>query len=206
MTIQVQQVRRATVEDLPQLGSLWQKENLLVQELEKRFREFQVAEGPGGAVLAALGMQIAGQQGSLHSEVFLYPEHAETLREKLWERARIVATNHGLTRVWTQLAAPSWSQIGFQEATAEVLGRLPQEFASASQSWKCLQLREESATAVSLDKEFALFREAEKERTDRLFRQARALKLIAAVIALVVFLLVVVWAFFFFKMHRLPGR
>src|SRR5687767_6620537 len=64
------QVRRATIDDLPKLAPLWREENLDVNDLEKRFKEFQVVEGPGGEIIGALGLQIAGQEGRLHSEVF----------------------------------------------------------------------------------------------------------------------------------------
>ena len=56
---------------------------------------------------------------------------------------------------------------------------------------------------VSLDKEFAMFREAEKERTEKMFRQARVLKMIAATLAVVVLGLVIFWAFSFFRLQRL---
>ena len=49
--------------------------------------------------------------------------------------------------------------------------------------------------------------EAEKEQTQKLFQQARVLKIIAAVVAVLVFLLVIVWAVLFFKSQaRLRGN
>src|SRR4051812_28406856 len=99
MTRPNQQVRRATVEDLRKLAALWQQENLPPQDLEKRFKEFQVVEGEGGELLGALGLQISGHEGRLHSEAFAHAEEADSLRELLWERAKIVATNFGLIRL-----------------------------------------------------------------------------------------------------------
>jgi len=61
------QVRRATIEDIPQLISLCQQENITPVDLEKRFKEFQVVQGPGGEVLGAIGLQISGNHGRLHS-------------------------------------------------------------------------------------------------------------------------------------------
>src|SRR5260221_8194674 len=105
MTTPNQQIRRATVEDVPKLVPLWQQENLPWQDLEKRFKEFQVvAEGP--EVLGAVGLQIAASEGQLHSEVFAHHEQADALREKLWERSKIVAANFGLVRLVTQLTTP----------------------------------------------------------------------------------------------------
>ena len=196
-----QQVRRATVEDIATLVPLWQAEGLPWQDLEKRFKEFQVVEGPGGGVLAALGLQISGAEGRLHSEVFAHAEQADTLREQLWQRAKIVATNFGLVRVWTQFATPFWNQSEFQYASNDVLAKLPTNFSTEPHPWKFVQLRPESAAPASIDKEFAMFREAERERTEQMFRQARVLKIIAVVVALGVFVLVGVWAFVFFKMQ-----
>jgi N-acetylglutamate synthase-like GNAT family acetyltransferase len=208
MTTPNVQVRRATVEDVKKLVPLWQVENLPCQELEKRFREFQVVEGPGGEVLGALGLQIVGQQAYLHSEVFAHFEQADMLREKLWERAEVLAHNHGLVRVWTQSDAPFWHHNGFQVASQEILAKLPDTFGKNPRPWLYLQLKEETAApAVSLDKEFALFQEAERERTQQIYRQARVMKLIATIVAIVVFVLIVIWAISFFKIQkRLPGR
>ena len=68
--------------------------------------------------------------------------------------------------------------------------------------WTFYQLRAEGAAPVSLDKEVAMFREAERERTEKIFRQARVLKVIAALIAVAVLGLVIVWAIFFFNLQR----
>ena len=194
------QARRATIEDLPQLTALWQQENLPVADLEKRFKEFQVVRGPDNDILGAVGLQVAGTQGRLHSETFLRPEEADSLRPKLWERVRVIAGNFGVTRIWSQIEAPFWHANGFVPTNADQITKLPPEFGNSGQRWSTLQLREE-AVAVSIDKEFALFREAEKERTEKLFRQAKVLKMVAAVIAVAVFLLVLIWAVLFFKMR-----
>lgn len=199
MTTPNLQVRRATVEDLSKLVSLWKAENLPCEDLEKRFKEFQVIETPDGELLGALGFQIAGPEGRLHSEVFAHSDQADGLREKLWERAQVIAGNHGLVRIWTQLAAPFWHTNGFRDATQDSLARLPASFGADSRPWILLQLKENTAPAISLDKEFAMFKEAEKEQTQKLFQQARVLKIVAGVVAVLVFLLVIVWAVLFFK-------
>src|SRR5687768_5666141 len=123
MTTQTVQVRRATIEDLPQLVELWQAEQLSVADCEQCFKEFQVVE-EGGKVTGALALQISGGEGLLHSEAFAHPEQADALREKLWERARMIACNHGLFRVWTQLTVPYWKST-FQESSAEQVTKVP---------------------------------------------------------------------------------
>lgn len=199
MTTSNPQVRRATVEDLPKLGPLWELENLSRPDLEKRFKEFQVVEGAGGELQGALGLQVAGSEGHLHSEVFAHFEQSDALREKLWERAQVLARNHGLVRIWTQLATPFWHQNGFRAAGPDLLPKLPGAFASGQRPWLFVQLKEEAAAAPSIDREFAMFKEAEQERTQKMFRQARVMKMIAAIVAIVVFLLCLVWAVLFFK-------
>src|SRR5258706_9688893 len=121
MTTPNPQVRRATSEDVPRLKSLWQQENLPWERLEKRFKEFQIVEVPGGEVLGALGLEIVGVEGRLHSEVFLHPEQSDTLRTLLWERAQVMGKNHGLVRIWTQLAAPFWSHTFIQPVTGDAM-------------------------------------------------------------------------------------
>ena len=114
MTTPPQQVRRATVEDLPQLIALWKQENLPWEQLEKRFKEFQVVEGEGGRVLGMLGLEVAGPEGRVHSEAFARPELADPLRELLWERVQVVAKNHGMVRIWSQFSTPFWNHCGFK--------------------------------------------------------------------------------------------
>jgi N-acetylglutamate synthase-like GNAT family acetyltransferase len=194
------QVRRATIEDLPQLTALWQQENLPTAELEKRFKEFQLVQAPEGTILGAIGLQVSGTQARLHSEALLHPEQGDELRAKLWERTRLIAGNFGIARIWLHSSAPFWRTTGFQPAGSDDLAKFPPEFGD-SQGWQVLKLREE-AVAVSIDKEFAMFREAERERTEKMFRQAKVLKMVAAVVAVGVFLLVIVWAFIFFTKYR----
>ncbi len=206
MTPSNQKVRRATVEDLQKLNLLWQQEELPCQELEKRFKEFQVVEEENGELSGAVGLQVAGHEGRLHSEAFTHPEQADELRDKLWERIKIVAGNFGLVRVWTQFATPFWNSSGFQYAAEENLSKLPAGFGGDAHPWKFIQLRPETAAPPSVDKEFAMFRAAEKERTDQMFRQARVLKVIAAVVAVGLLFLVAIWAFLFFRMQGRSPR
>jgi N-acetylglutamate synthase-like GNAT family acetyltransferase len=206
MSNPVLQVRRATVDDIPKLIPLWRQENLPAQDLEGRFKEFQVIEDGGGGIAGAIGLQVSGQEGRLHSEVFADFGQADALRGSLWERVRTVAQNHGLVRVWTQFTSPFWRSIGFDYASNELLTKLPANFGMDRTPWTYVQLRAETAP-ISLDKEFALFREAEHEQTEKMMRQARVLKIVAGVIALAVFGLVVAWAIMFFKYQkRLPGH
>ena len=161
MTTSNPQVRRATIEDLPKLVPLWQQELLATPQLEKRFKEFQVVESEG-EIIGAVGLEVAGSEGRLHSEVFAHPEQSDALRALLWERAQVVAQNHGLVRLWTQFATPFWNHSGFRYAGADQLAKLPASFGTNPQPWQYLQLRDDAAAPVSIDKEFALFKQMEK--------------------------------------------
>src|SRR5262245_10736685 len=177
MTASNQQVRRATIDDLPKLNALWQAEHLPWQELEKRFKEFQVVELDGD-VAGALGLEIVGRDGRLHSEVFARHELADELRQILWERAQAIATNHGLVRLWGQFTTPFWNHCGFDYAPTEVLSKLPPQFAGDPHPWRFVQLREETSANISFEKEFAMFKEMEKARTARIQSQAKLLRVV----------------------------
>jgi len=186
-------VRRATLDDIGQLTALWESMRYPTQDLARRVTEFQVAEGPDGKVLGALGLQIAERQGRVHSEAFGDFALAEQLRPLLWDRVQAVATNHGLLRVWTQEQAPFWNHCGLLKADAQALEKLPAPWRAPSPAWLTLKLRDDVETVISLDKEFALFMQSEKQRTERVFQHARVLKTIATVVAFVLLILVVAW-------------
>jgi hypothetical protein len=188
-------VRRATLDDLTPLTTLWKTMHFPHEELGKRITEFQLAESADGKLLGAVGLQLAERQGRVHSEAFFDFAHAEQLRPLLWERIQAVARNHGLLRLWTREQAPFWNHCGLQTADAEALQKLPALWQNEPAQWQTLKLRDELETVMSLDKEFALFMESEKQRTERAFHQARVLKVIAVVISLAILALVVVGAF-----------
>lgn len=190
------EVRRATVEDLPALRELWQVAGFNPVDLEKRLAEFQVVAS-GARVLAALGLQIAGLHARIHSEVFAEPASSDLHRDLLWTRLQNVARNHGLVRLWTQEGAPFWASQKFAGASADAMGKLPAAF-PAGGAWLTLQLKEESA-APNVDREFELFKQSSAAEREGMLRKARALKLVAILISIVVLGLVVVGAIIYFK-------
>lgn len=193
------QVRRANIEDISKLVELWKLEQMPWEQFEKRFKDFQVAEGEGGELIAAVGFQISGQEAVLHDEVFRYQDQAEFLRGKFWERVQNLSKNHGICRVWTQMQAPYWQVAGFQPANEALLAKLPAAVSSKPGSWLFVQLREETPQSVTLDKEFALFKQAEREETERVFQQAKKLKVVAAVLVTALFILTAVWVYYLIK-------
>jgi N-acetylglutamate synthase-like GNAT family acetyltransferase len=191
-------VRRATLDDIGQLTALWEAMHFAAADMAKRTTEFQVAENAEGKLVAAVGLQMAQKQGLIHSEGFLDFSIADQVRPLLWERMQSVATNHGLLRLWTQEQAPFWKQSGLAKADDAALEKLPTSWRGQSPEWLTLKLREDIEAAISVDKEFALFMESEKQRTERAFHHARILKMVATVIAVILLLLVIAGAVYLF--------
>ena len=186
--------RRATVEDLPQLIWLWQLEQLPAETLEKRFNEFQVVSDADGRVLAAIGIQVAGTQGWLHSEAIAQQELADKFRDLLWNRMQVIIRNHALERLWTQNQALWWRDQGFQCAEESILGSRPEVFqATSDEDWNVKTLRAADANAL-FDREFAQLKAMQHEETARIQARNQWIKRIAMGVVVVVFLLVVVWA------------
>ncbi len=202
MNSETYRVRRATTDDLDQLVLLWQSALLPAHELEKRFTEFQVAEGMGGKIFGAIGMQIAGSSGKIHSEAYTDFALTDELRPLLWQRLGSVAANHGLFRLWTDERAPFWRKdCGFAEATAEVRAKAPADFGEIKPNWVTLQLREDLAEPTVLEAQFAQFKAEEQQRTQKMFEQARLFKGIAWGMAVLLFVLVAIGVVFLMK-HR----
>lgn len=182
-------VRRATLDDIAALKALWQTMRFAEGELERRLTEFQVVEGPDHKVVGALGFQMTDRQGRIHSETYTDFAIADSIRPLFWTRLQSLAANHGIFRLWTQERAPFWTQTGFQDAGEKALKKLPSVWSEAASGWLTLQLKDEEAIA-SLEKEFAMFMESEKQRSAQALGQARTLKTVVTVIAFVVALAV----------------
>ena len=192
-------MRRATLEDIGALTDLWKSMRFPAEDLSRRVTEFQVAESADGKLLGALGMQMAEKQGRIHSEGFTDFSLAEQLRPLLWERIQSLATNHGLLRLWTKEDAPFWNRCGLVKADEEALAKLPAIWRNEPPNWLTVKLRDDIEAVVSLDKEFAMFMESEKARTNRAFQQAKILKMVATLIAIALLGLVCVGAFLVLK-------
>jgi len=200
-------IRRATLDDMPQMADMWKAMHFSVDTLSKRITEFQVAESPEGKVIGALALQMAEKQGRIHSEAFGDFSYAEHLRPMLWDRLHSVAVNHGLLRLWTQENAPFWNHCGLNKPDAETLAKLPAIWRPLPGGWLTIKLKDDVDVLISADKEFSAFMAAEKEKTQRTFQQAKVLKIIATLIALGVLALVFVAGFYILKHNpRIFGR
>jgi hypothetical protein len=193
-------VRRATTDDLQQLTVVWTAAALPASELEKRFTEFQVAESADGRIVGAIGLQVAGTEGRIHSETFADFALSDILRPMFWQRLETMARNHGLFRLWTTETAPFWKKdVGFSTASDPA----PETFGPAPGPWLVLRLKDESADPNLLEAQFTLFRETEKAKREKLLQSAAALKMIGTAIAAILFIFamgVLIW--FFRHRHR----
>ena len=168
-------IRRATVDDLPALRSLWLAARLPADELENRLTEFQVVEADG-RFAGALGLQIVRQHARLHSEDYADFSVADAARELFLDRIQKLAANHGVFRVWTQETSPFWTRWGFQPANAETLERLPDEWKNLEGRWLTLALKNEDAISAALGNQFAGFLDAEKKQTAAIAARAQKIK------------------------------
>jgi hypothetical protein len=183
-------VRRATLDDLGALRPIWESMRLPVANLEKRLTEFQLAEDLSGNIVGAVGFQIAGRYARIHSEAFSDFATTDAVRPLFLERVQALAMNHGIVRLWTQEQAPFWKQNGFVSAGDEILKKVPEAWANADSSWLTLPLKDEQ-TIISMEKELAMFMEAERLRTSRAIQHARTLKIIATALAILLAIFVI---------------
>ena len=196
-------VRRATVDDLAALRTIWLSMRLPADELEKRIKEFQVVEDAEGNVLGAVGIQLLRQHALLFGEGFSDFSIADIARQMFWRRFEALAANHGIFRMWTQEDSPFWLHWGFQQANGEILSRLPEEWKTLEGKWFTLELKNEEAVTDALKNKFAGFMDSEKQQTARVAEKARTLKTVITIVGFTIGILCIGLAIYLF-MHRNP--
>lgn len=196
--------RRATLDDLPALRPLWEAERLDPVLLEKRLTEFQIVCDTEGRVLGAIGLQLSKPQGLLHSEVFADFALADTLRPILWERVKTVSRNHSLARMWTRESLLFWRGLGFDPPDEEQLGRLPAVFGTADTGpLFTLKLRDDPFAEMTPEQEEILLKQPLREDTERMLRQAKTLKLVAAIAAVIFIVLLAIFGRYLWRYRRI---
>jgi N-acetylglutamate synthase-like GNAT family acetyltransferase len=198
------QSRRATVDDLPRLRQLWALMRLPDTDLERQLTDFQVVTDEVGVVVGCLALQMNQRQARIHSEAFEDFSLADYARPALWTRIQTLATNHGLVRLWTQETSPYWSRNGFLAATGEELEKMPPIWDRSSGNWLTMKLKDEEAM-TSLDKEFALFVESEKQQRHQLLGRTKIIKHLAIGSVIIIILLLIVAAAWLFMRQRSGG-
>jgi len=168
-------------------------------DLDKRLTEFQVAESADGKFIGAVAMRMAESQGLILHEVFANFALADDVRPLLWERMQAVATNHGLVRIWTREDAPFWSRCGLTPASPEALAKLPESWQVKDARWLVFQRREEIAGTQSVEKEFEMFIQAERQRTQSALEHAKLLKAFATALAVILAMAVIAAAVYLLR-------
>ena len=196
-------VRRATLDDLGVLRTIWLSMRLPADDLEKRLNEFQVVEDADGNVLGAVGIQFSKQHALLFGEGFSDFAVADAARQLFWRRFEALAANHGIFRIWTQETSQFWRHWGFQPANTEILSRLPEEWKMSDGTWFTLELKNEEAITAALGNKFAGFMDAEKKQTARVAEKARTLKTIIIVVGFTIGISCIGIAIYLF-IHRNP--
>jgi hypothetical protein len=194
-------VRRATVDDLPGLIPLWDSMRLPAAELERRLKEFQLIETEDGTLLGALGMEVAGRHGLLHSEVFNDFALADGLRALLWERIQSVASNLGLTRLWTVESALFWKREGFAPGSREIVAKLPSVWAAQPGDWLTIELRDEEALRAAVETAYARLKQEHIHESQAVLRRARVWKFIAVTLGLIVALAGIVFCIYLLRQY-----
>jgi N-acetylglutamate synthase-like GNAT family acetyltransferase len=199
-------IRRATIDDLEMLRGLWRECRLPEFALEKRFTEFQVATDANGWILASIGLRLVDHHGHVHSAAFRRADLESDLRRLLWDRITALANQHALYRLWTQEHGPFWTEVGFAEAGAGELKQLPVAFGKSIDHWFSLKLRDEPLKMIAAEEQLEAYLELEKLKTERLVRRGQALKLVATIIAGVVFAIVLSALLVLLGRGRRPSR
>jgi len=194
-------IRRATTDDLEALKALWRAAALNPAELEKQFTDCQVAESADGQIVGAIGLQVAGAEGCVHSEALADFALSDALRPLFWERLETVARNRGLFRLWTTESAPFWRKdAGFSTAS----GQPPEVFGAARDPWLALRLKDEAADPNLLEAQFNLFREAERAKREKMLQRAAILKTAGTLIAALLFVFAIGVLFWFIRHQARP--
>ncbi len=181
-------IRRATLEDVPFLRPLWNDAQLPVNELEKRFTEFQLVEDEEGELLGAIGLTMVQRHGHIHSEAFIHPEAEDMVRPLLWDRLNTLARNHGLIRFWCLEEAPFWRYYaGFKEATSTELENMPAGFGDAAKHWLTLELMDENHPLLNMEQHLEMFRQEQLKEMEKMRSRANFLRNLATIIAFVLF-------------------
>lgn len=195
-------IRRATVDDLPALRSLWARAGWPVDELEARLKEFHAVEARGEFV-GALGVQFVGANVRFHSEDYTDFALADAARELFWAQLQKLAAHHGVFRVWTQETSPFWTHWGFQPANTEQLARLPDEWKTSGGRWLTLELKSEDAINTALAARVGNFTDAGKQQAERRATQGRKVRIWFTVLFFAIGLIGIALAVYLLLRHPL---
>lgn len=175
-------VRRASVDDIPALRRLGANKEDAGPALERRLGEMQVVLDAVGTLVGAWGVRTSGNQAHVYERLVVACMDEAAFREMVWQRILTLARNHAWSRIWVKSEEAVWGDWGFVAADAECLRTLPTVFGPAEGGWRVLVLRGDRVEQVSMEAEFEVFQQAQREATERLMIRAKKYRFIALVL------------------------
>lgn len=192
--------RRATLDDLRALESLWQRLGLPWEQLEQYLTEFQVVPAEDGSLRAAIGLLVEGQEALMHTEAIPADEpEPDELRQALWRRLQVVARNQGVVRVWTQEDAPYWAASGFSAASEGVLAEAKASFIPQNSDWRVFPLTDPDRTSKIIQEQMAIWQATRERESNDFMSTIRNVRNGAFLIAGGIIILLFVMAFYIFS-------
>ena len=195
MTLGNYRVRRATLDDLDALTKLWQSMHLPVDELAKKITDFQVVENADAELVGPLGSKC----WSARAGCIAKPSLTSRWRNMSVLNCGASAVGRDQQRACTGCGRRNRRRFGVGSGLAkpdpEALEKLPQPWRALKGQWLTLKLKEDIEEVLSADKEFAMFMQSERQRTERAFQQAKILKFVAMLLAIGILFLVIGGAF-----------
>jgi N-acetylglutamate synthase-like GNAT family acetyltransferase len=183
--------RRATVEDLESLETLWREAGLPATELGKFLTEFQVVISPDGRILHCIGLLVEGDQALLHSEAL--PSHPtvepDACRSALWRRLRILARNQGISRIWTREDAEFWAISGYESIPESGLPAELPSFVPREDGWRVYHSPDPTQADLLVKRELALWQTQRELEKDSFQQRVKAFRAIAVALVVVVVVL-----------------
>jgi len=138
----------------------------------------------------------------VHSEAFANPGEAAEIRPLLWPRILTVAKNNGLVRLWALPTTSFYREQGMTDIDDALRAKLPEGFGSPLADWVSLKLKEENPGAGSIEKEFEIFAMTQRAESEKVMDQAKAFKLIAYSLLILVLGALGLLAFIIGKLKR----
>jgi len=189
--------RRATIEDLGELESLWVEAGLPALELGKFLTEFHVVTDPEGHILHAIGLLVEGDQALLHSEALsasgLLTVDPDACRAALWKRLRILSRNQGISRIWTREDAEYWRISGYQSVPESQFPQEVPSFVQREEGWWSYQSPDPIQSDLQVKREMALWQTQREQEKQNFQQRVKAFRAVA--LGLIVVLIVLSVAF-----------
>jgi N-acetylglutamate synthase-like GNAT family acetyltransferase len=170
------EVRRANLQDIPQLQKLWWANYPEPNALAARYSEFQVAV-ENGRVIAVLGLHVTELQGNIWGEAVADPRRTDEMRALFWPRFQTWAKNFGLFRLWTALPGEFWASKGFQPLDPNVA--VPPPFNTGEAPNITLQLGPEPSKAAKALAELAMVQEGSRGRGKNFLGKVKTFAIVA---------------------------